>query len=119
MFNVKSISEKFLNSYGWGIQDTEDYLDRTIRPGEFVWFYDDEMDAWSYGIYEGWFTDFNKAQETSPFFNEAYDGIDRLVITDSVINPDGTLTTRRNYALPENVYEGFSGQSNTFDLLAA
>lgn len=114
-----NVKESVLNSYGWHSFDTEDYLDRVIEPGAIVFFYDDELDTWGYGIYEGWFSDFNKAQETSPYFNEAYEGIDRLVVSESIINPDGHVSIRYNYILPENCYEGFTGSCNTFDLLAA
>jgi hypothetical protein len=119
MFNLNAITDKVLNSYGWHIEDTTDYLDRVIMPGEFVHFYDDELNAWGYGVYEGWYEDLNRSGDTSPFFNESYEGIDRLVITEAVINPDGSVVERRNYILPENCYEGFTGDCKTFDLLAA
>ena len=110
--------EKFLSSYGWGVIDNDDYLDHTIQPGEFVRFYDDEMDSWNYGVYLGWYQDLSKSGDTSPYFSEAYEGIDRLVMQDSVINPDGTLTTRTNYALPENVYGLYEVQSAAFKAVA-
>lgn len=109
---LNKLQEKSLWSYGFHIEDTEDYLDTTIQPGEYVRFYDDEMDAWSWGCYLGFYTDFNKSGETSPYFCEAYEGIDRLVIQDSVINPDGSITTRTNYALPENVYDWYEATNS-------
>lgn len=108
------VQEKILNSYGWSIIDPEDPFDQTVQPGELVYFYDDEMDAWGHGIYEGWYSDFNRQHETSPYFCEAYEGIDRLVITDSVINPDNSISTRRNYILPENIFGGYEANTKVF-----
>jgi hypothetical protein len=113
---VSNVKETVLNAYGWHTVDTDDYLDQTIQPGETVWFYDDEMDTWGFGIYEGWYQDYSRARDTSPYFCESNEGIDRLVITDCVINPDGTITLRRNYALAENVFGGYEATARVFNL---
>jgi hypothetical protein len=104
---LDKLQEATLWSYGWHIEDSSDYLDRTIEPGEYVRFYDDELDEWNWGVYLGWYQDMSKSGDTSPYMGEAYNGIDRLVIQDCVINPDGTITTRTNYALPENVFDWY------------
>ena len=116
---LDKIQESTLWQYGWHIQDTDDYLDRTIDIGEYVRFYDDEMDEWGWGVYMGWHQDLDKSGDTSPYTNEAYEGIDRLVIQDCVINPDGSITTRTNYALPENVYDWYQSTNSPVSAIEA
>jgi hypothetical protein len=101
------LQEKSLWSYGWNIVDEDDYLDRTIEVGEYVRFFDDELEEWNWGVYMGWYQDLSKSGDTSPYMAEAYEDIDRLVIQDVVINPDGSISTRTNFALPENVYDWY------------
>jgi hypothetical protein len=112
---LNKLQEKTLWSYGWHTIDADDYLDREIQPGEYVRFYDDEMDTWNWGVYLGWYSDMSKSGDTSPYFCETYEGIDRLVIQDTVINPDGTISTRTNYALPENVYDWYEATNTAMN----
>lgn len=113
---LSNVKEAVLNGYGWHIEDPDDYLDTTINPGEYVRFYDDEMDSWNWGVYLGWHQDLSKSGDSSPYINESNEGIDRLVIRDCVINPDGSITLRTNYALPENVYDWYEATSSVASL---
>lgn len=101
---LNNVKESQLWQYGWSIIEPDDFLDYTIEVGEYVKFYDDELDEWSWGVYMGWYEDLSADGDTSPYTNEAYEGVTRVVIEDCVINPDGTLAIRTNTALPENVF---------------
>ena len=116
---ITNVKETVLNAYGWHTFEPDDYLDRTIEPGEYVRFFDDELECWSWGVYLGWYQDMNKAKETSPYMHEAYEGVDRLVVQDSVINPDGTVSTRTNYALPENVFDWYEATNTPMSAIEA
>lgn len=115
---LDNLQEKALWVYGWHIEDESDFLDTTIQTGEYVRFYDDEMDSWNWGVYLGWYQDMSKSGDTSPYFCESNEGIDRLVIQDTVINPDGTITTRTNYALPENVFDWYEATNSAIGMKA-
>jgi hypothetical protein len=112
--------EQFIAPLGFHIDDATEALipDTTIYPGTTVYFYDDETDAYGYGIYEGFHQDMQMERyvnrtgksairsrfETSPYFSEASEEIERVEISEIIINPDGHLTMRRNYILVDNVY---------------
>jgi hypothetical protein len=89
-----------LESYGWHVEN-----EAVIEVGDDVYFYDDESEQWNFGTYCGWYEDWNDDGDTSPYMNEAFEGIDRLVIQEVITNPDGSPCVRRNYALPENVFD--------------
>lgn len=109
--------EKFLNSYGWFTVDPDDYLDTVIEPGAYVRFYDDETNKWGWGCYLGWYQDLSKSGETSPYFSEAYDGIERLVVQECIISDD-TVTTRYNYVLPENTFDWYEAVNSELGMEA-
>jgi hypothetical protein len=116
---LDKLQEKSLWSYGWHIEDqTETIYDQVIEPGEYIYFYDDDSDTWGHGVYMGLYEDLNKSHETSPYFNEAYNGIERIVVQDAVINEDSSLTVRTNYILPENAFGGYESNNKTFNFLA-
>lgn len=72
----------------------------TIRVGDKVKFLDDETQVWGYGTFEGFYCDLHPDKETSPYWHEHMQGIQRVRIRE-------TLTggiVRPNYALPDNVF---------------
>jgi hypothetical protein len=71
-----------------------------INVGDTVKFFDDETETWSIGVFEGFWCDLNKAGETSPYWTEHTQSIQRVLIRETMAG--GTI--RPNYALPDNVY---------------
>lgn len=72
----------------------------TIFVGDEVYFFDDETKTWGCGTFEGFYCDLHPNKETSPYWHEHMQGIQRVRIRE-------TLTggiVRPNYALPDNVY---------------
>lgn len=94
--------EQHLNSFGWHTTSAYD-VDETIYVGDTVYFYDDIADEYRWGTYCGFYQDFGLDSDTSPYWDEAADEIDRVVIQETILNPDGHYTLRRDYILPENV----------------
>jgi hypothetical protein len=122
--------DTFLAPFGFHIDDVTESLipDTTIYPGTTVYFYDDETDAYGFGIYEGFHQDMqmerytnrtNKTAprsrfETSPYFSEASEEIERVEISEVIINPDGHMSLRRNYILVDNVYHWMETHTTPF-----
>lgn len=103
MLQVSQALTDIWDAIGWSIIDleTEAYEEAyAIEVGQIVGFYDDETGQYGVGRYMGYYEDLHHAGETSPYFNEQYNGVYRVVIED--VAECGNL--RINYVLEDNVW---------------
>lgn len=103
-------TDAYLAGYGWHMESETDELD--IFVDDNVYFYDDETDTWNYGTFCGFYEDFGLDSDCSPYMNEVFEGIERVVVQEAIENPDGGYSIRRNYILVENIYSAVPRPDN-------
>ena len=74
----------------------------TIDSGDSVYVYDDETATFGWATFIGVYQTLRG--ESSPYFAESLKDVHRALVSETIINPDGSIIERPNYILLENIW---------------